>query len=92
VPKKRVTPVSACGSVVPGKKVKCEEVCGEAELPVDPVSRTEVFQSDAPRVKESADSGRSSSENISGWVDHVSHEYAQSMQEQDVPATDEAVR
>jgi hypothetical protein len=65
-PKKRVTPVSACGSVVPGKKVKCEEVCGEAELPVDPVSRTEDFQSDAPRVKESADSGRSSSEKCIG--------------------------
>jgi hypothetical protein len=87
VPKKRVTPVSARGSVVPGKKVKCNEVFGEAEHPVDPVSEAEVFQSDPPLVKESAESGRSSSENILGWVDHASHEYAQSRQEPEVPAT-----
>jgi hypothetical protein len=64
VSKKRVTPVSARGSIVPGKKVKCEEVCGEAEQPVDPVNGAEVFQSDPPRVKESAESGRTSSENV----------------------------
>jgi hypothetical protein len=47
-------------------KVNFEEVCGEAEQPVDPVSGTTVFQSDPPRVKESAESGRSSSEKCVG--------------------------
>jgi hypothetical protein len=87
VPKTRVTLVSACGSVVPGKKVKCEEVCGEAEQPVDPVSGAEAFQSDPPLVKENTVSGRSTSENVSQWVDHASHVYAQSRQEPEVPAT-----
>jgi hypothetical protein len=87
VSKKRVTPVNARGSVVPGKKVKCEKVCGESEQQVDPVSGAEILQIDQPRVKEIAESGRSSSENVSGWVDHASHGYAQSMQEQEVPAT-----
>jgi hypothetical protein len=63
---------------------------GEAEKPVDPVSGAEVFQSDPPRVKEGAESGRSSSENVLGWVDHASHEYAQSRQEPEVPATSQA--
>jgi hypothetical protein len=88
LPEKRVTLVSARGSVVPGKTVKRElELCGEAEHPVDPVSGAEVFQSHPPRAKESAESGRSSSETVSGWVDHASHEYAQSRQEPEVPAT-----
>jgi hypothetical protein len=84
--KKRLTPVSARGRVVPGEKFKCEGVCGEAEKPVDHASGAEVFQSDRPRVKEIADSGRSSSENVLGWVDHAAHVYSQSMQEQEVPA------
>jgi hypothetical protein len=59
VSKKRLTPISAPGSVVPGKKAKCKEECEESEQPVDPVSGAEVFQSDSPREKESAESGRS---------------------------------
>jgi hypothetical protein len=78
VPKKRATPVNGRGSVVPGKKVKCKEVFGEAEQPVDPVSGAGGFQSDPPHVKESAESGRASFENVLGWVDHASHEYSQS--------------
>jgi hypothetical protein len=54
---------------------------------VDPVREAEVFQSDPPRVKESAESGRSSSENVLGWVDHASHDYAQSRQDPEVTAT-----
>jgi hypothetical protein len=78
--------VSTRGSVVPGKKVECAEVYGEAEQPVDPVSGAEVFQSDPLRVKESSKSG-SSSENVSEWVENASHEYAQSRQEPGVLAT-----
>jgi hypothetical protein len=73
-PKRRVTAVSACGGVVPGKKINCEEVCGEAEKPVDPVSGEEVFQSDLPCVQESTEFGLSSSEHVLGWVNHASHE------------------
>jgi hypothetical protein len=90
VPKKRVTPVCASGSVVPGKKVKFEEACGESEQPLDPVSGVESFQSGPPRVKESAKSGRSFSENVLRWVDHASHEYAKSRKEPEVPATSQA--
>jgi hypothetical protein len=38
-------------------------------------------------VKESAEFGRSSSENVLGWVDHASHEYTQSRKEPEAPAT-----
>jgi hypothetical protein len=87
VSKKRVTRVNVRGSVVPDRKFKCEEVCGEAEQPVDPVGGAEVFQNDPPRVNESAESGSSSTENVLGWVDDASHDHTQSRQESEVPAT-----